>query len=65
MLLSLYKLGFFTSSPLHQHNSTRTFWNCFARALHDNKKNVDGKRRILSIISDQFSYVELENNLKA
>ena len=64
MLLSLYKLGFLVSSPLHQHNSTRTFWNCFSRALHDNKKNNDGKRRILSIISDQFTYVELENNLK-
>lgn len=44
-------------------NSTQTFWQCFDHALKDNKKNFDGKRRILSIIADDFTYDELQENL--
>jgi hypothetical protein len=44
-------------------NSTQVFWQCFAHALKDNKKNFDGKRRILSIIADDFTYDELQENL--
>ena len=45
-------------------NSTKKFWDCFDRAISENKKNHDGKRRILSIIADQFTYSELVKNLK-
>jgi hypothetical protein len=31
--------------------------------LNVNKKGQDGKRRILSIVADQFSYDEIKNNL--
>ena len=34
------------------------------RALKDNNKSHDGKRRILSIIADQFTCAEIESNLK-
>lgn len=44
-------------------NATHTFWNSFSRALNNNKKTLDGKRRILSIIADDFTYNELEENL--
>ena len=44
-------------------NSTETFWKCFTQALKDNKKNQDGKRRILSIIADDFTYKELQEKL--
>ena len=44
-------------------NKTKTFWNSFRRALDDNKQNCDGKRRVLSIIADEFTYSELETNL--
>ena len=44
-------------------NSTQTFWQCFSHALEDNKKNFDGKRRILSIIADDFTYDKLQENL--
>jgi hypothetical protein len=44
-------------------NSTPTFWQCFNHALEDNKKNRDGKRRILSIIANDFTYKELQENL--
>jgi hypothetical protein len=44
-------------------NKTKIFWNSFRRALDDNKQNCDGKRRVLSIIADEFSYSELETNL--
>jgi hypothetical protein len=44
-------------------NSTPIFWQCFNNALADNKKNCDGKRRILSIIADDFTYKELQENL--
>ncbi|RHZ88383.1 hypothetical protein Glove_23g119 [Diversispora epigaea] len=63
MLKQLNQMGFLVSTPIHMPNSTRTFWNCFKRALDNNKKNCDGKRRILSIIADKFTYVELRSNL--
>jgi hypothetical protein len=44
-------------------NATHTFWECFERALANNKKTPDGKRRILSIISNEFTYEELKQNL--
>jgi hypothetical protein len=49
------------SMPLK--NSTQTFWQCFNLALEDNKKNYDGKRRVLSIIAEDFTYEELQKNL--
>ena len=44
-------------------NATHTFWKCFERALANNKKTPDGKRRIFSIISNEFTYEELKQNL--
>ena len=44
-------------------NATHTFWNCFEHALANNKKTPNGKRRILSIISNDFTYEELKQNL--
>lgn len=44
-------------------NSTPTFWQCFNHALKDNKKNRDGKCCVLSIIADDFTYNELQENL--
>jgi hypothetical protein len=49
--------------PTSIKNSTATFWQCFNHALEDNKKNRDGKRRVLSIIADDFTYKELQENL--
>jgi len=49
------------STPIK--NSTSTFWQCFNRALENNKKNQDGKRRVLSIIANDFTYKELQENL--
>lgn len=39
------------------------FWSCFNESLKRNKKGPDGKRRILSIIADNFSYEEIRTNL--
>lgn len=44
-------------------DSTPTFWQCFNYSLENNKKNHDEKRCILSIIADDFTYKELQNNL--
>ncbi|RHZ82228.1 hypothetical protein Glove_110g47 [Diversispora epigaea] len=60
---ALYKRGFLISIPKNMPNTTRTFWKCFERAIACNKKNLDGKRRILSIIANEFTYKELEQNL--
>ena len=57
-------MGFLVSIPIYMPNSTKIFWGCFNRAVNENKKNQDGKRRILSIIADQFTYSQLEKNLK-
>jgi len=62
-LQQLSKIGFLTSIPIHMPNKTKTFWDSFRRALDDNKQNCDGKRRVLSIIADEFTYSELETNL--
>lgn len=45
------------------NSTTQTFWQCFDHALKDNKKNRDGKRRVLSIIADDFTYKELQEKL--
>ncbi|CAB4446540.1 unnamed protein product [Rhizophagus irregularis] len=61
---NLYKMGFLVSTPIHMPNSTKKFWYCFDRAIKENKKTHDGKRRVISIIADQFTYSQLEKNLK-
>ena len=58
MFAVLYQMGFLVGNPL-----TETFWSCFRQALKDNKKTRDGKRQILSIIANDFTYEELEHNL--
>ena len=62
-LADLFKIGLLTSIPIHMPNATCTFWTCFERALSNNKRTYDGKRRILSIIAEDFTYDELQNNL--
>ncbi|CAG8791082.1 14954_t:CDS:2, partial [Cetraspora pellucida] len=54
ILQQLYNLGFLNSSPSYVSNKTRIFWQCFNQALADNKKTKNGKRRILSIIANDF-----------
>ncbi len=44
-------------------NATHTFWMCFKRAFANNKKTLNGKHCILSIISNEFTYEELKQNL--
>ncbi|CAB4385937.1 unnamed protein product [Rhizophagus irregularis] len=61
---NLYKMGFLVSTPIHMPNSTKKFWYCFDRAIKENKKTHDGKRRVIFIIADQFTYSQLEKNLK-
>ena len=56
LLHALYKSGFLQTKPRHIPNQTLIFWNCFKCALMINKKNPDGKQRILSIIANEFTY---------
>ncbi|PKY61695.1 hypothetical protein RhiirA4_523270 [Rhizophagus irregularis] len=60
---ALYQSGFHTSTPKMTSNATQKFWMCFERALTNNKKTSDRKQRILSIISNEFTYEELKQNL--
>jgi len=59
----LYKSGFLQIMPRYIPNQTLIFWDCFIRAMMINKKTPDGKRRILSIIADDFTYAELKLQL--
>ena len=61
-LQNLYDLGFLHPIP-NECYQIETFWNCIQESLNVNKKGQDGKRRILSIVADQFSYDEIKNNL--
>ncbi|UZO15192.1 uncharacterized protein OCT59_006625 [Rhizophagus irregularis] len=57
---ALYKSGFLTNIPKNIPNATHTFWMCFEHTLANIKKTPDGKRRILSIISNEFTYGKLK-----
>jgi hypothetical protein len=52
--------GFLQTTP---ENHTKQFWNAFQDALDSNIRGIDGKRRILSIIADIFSYETIKQNL--
>lgn len=60
----LYTSGFLHPFPGQYRNDGDIFWNCFHQALEANKKGHDGKRRILSIIAEKFSYSVLMEKLK-
>ena len=67
----LYNKGFLNVPEINinQNNSTCKFEscvtskhlaNCIIDSINANKKGVDGKRRILSIVADNFSHEEFE-----
>ncbi|GES73513.1 hypothetical protein GLOIN_2v1880126 [Rhizophagus clarus] len=56
----LCDLGFLHPAPSDQ---AEILWNCIQESLNANKRGQDGKRRILSIVADQFSYCEIKKNL--
>jgi hypothetical protein len=56
--------GFLHPFPSQYHNDGDTFWNCFRQSIEANKKGHNGKRRILSIIAEHFSYSILMEKLK-
>jgi len=45
------------------YDASNTFWNCFQKSLMINKKEADGKQRILSIIANDFKYEDLRKQL--
>ncbi|RHZ78259.1 hypothetical protein Glove_166g30 [Diversispora epigaea] len=45
-------------------NSNNLFWKNFRVALKNNKRGIDGKIRILSIIADKFCYKDLREKLQ-
>ena len=51
--MQLYNCGFLQTTS---ENHIRQFWNAFQDALDSNIRGIDGKKRILSIIADTFSY---------
>ena len=59
----LYENGFLSSGFSDASDSSNEFWYCFQRSINENKRGLDGKRCILSIIADRFTYNELETNL--
>ncbi|GBB99898.1 hypothetical protein RclHR1_36720001 [Rhizophagus clarus] len=63
-LENLYRNGFLNIIPTNVFNSSNQFWKCFQKSLEENKKDHDGKIRILSIIANDFEYEELQKNLK-
>lgn len=40
------------------------FWKSFDEAIQINKRGLDGKQRILSIITKNFGHREIQNNLQ-
>ena len=60
---TLYDLGFLHPIPAKFRNHTEVFWDSIQKSLDANKKGPSGKKRILSIIADEFSYDEIKKNL--
>jgi len=44
-------------------NVTEKFWESFEHSLSLNKRDANGKQRILSIIANRFPYKELQTRL--
>ena len=42
----------------------KIFWKSLLKALEANKRGIDGKIRILSIIAENFTYKKLKEELK-
>lgn len=61
----LYESGFLSPHPLPKQdvNDGEVFWDCFHQSLQANKKGYNGKKRILSIIAEKFSYKTLMGKL--
>ncbi|PKY13181.1 hypothetical protein RhiirB3_465254 [Rhizophagus irregularis] len=65
-LLNLYNAGLIclgNNSPIIIDKSI-DFWKSFKCALDNNKRGIDGKIRILSIIAEKFRYDDLRENLR-
>ena len=64
-LLNLYNAGLINlgNSPIIIDKSM-DFWESFKRALNNNKCDLDGKTRILSIIAEKFHYDDLQEKLQ-
>ena len=63
MINMLYQNGFLRTIPIKMFNATEVFWKSFEHSLNLNKRGVNGKERILSIIADKFPYKELQTKL--
>ena len=63
MMNMLYQNGFLRTIPNNVFNATEEFWKRFEHRLNLNKRGVNGKQRILSIIADKFPYKELQTKL--
>ncbi|RHZ80646.1 hypothetical protein Glove_134g144 [Diversispora epigaea] len=64
ILQDLYNNGFLQAIPNYITNVSKEFWKCFEESLNHSKNWNDGKIRILSIITNNFTYEELQNRLK-
>ena len=63
MINMLYQSGFLQTIPKQTFNATEVFWESFEHSLSLNKRDANGKQRILSIIADKFPYKELQSKL--
>ena len=59
----LYQSDFLRIIPKQIFNTTEVFWESFEHSLSLNKRDTNGKQRILSIIADKFPYKELQTRL--
>jgi len=62
-MIALYQSGFLNIFPESIKNATNIFWESFAESFKQNKKGSNGKMRVLSIIVQNFTYRELNENL--
>jgi hypothetical protein len=66
-LMELYKsekLLLEKDSSSQPDSESKVFWKSFQKALEANKRGIDGKTRILSIITENFTYKKLKEELK-
>lgn len=62
--MNLLNTGLSKSQETKTQATVECFWRSFDKAIQINKRGLNGKQRILSIIVENFEHKDIQNNLQ-